>query len=512
MLQIQNLTVYHKQDGKTLLESFSFALHKGDRAVIIGEEGNGKSTLLKLIADPALTEDYVEYTGQIVKNGLKLGYLAQELSLKEKRQSIYTFCSSAEGFFALTPRELHKIAVQFGFSEELFYSDRQVGTLSGGEKVKLQMARILMNDPDILLLDEPSNDIDLQTLEWMEGFMLQCQLPILYVSHDELLIERTANVIIHIEQVRRKTVPRHTVARIPYQEYIERRFSALAHQTQMARKEKAEYDKQMEKFRQIQSKVEHRQNTISRQDPHGGKMLKKKMQSVKSMGKRFERQKEEMTQLPDVEEVILARFPEEISVPAGKVILDASWPALGVGDRVLAENISLKVTGAQKICIIGQNGVGKTTLLRQIALQLLPRKDIHAAYMPQSYEDLLEQDKTPIQFLAQHGDKHSVTQARTFLGSMKYTPYEMEHRVDELSGGQRAKLLFLKMILDGCNVLILDEPTRNFSPLSNPVIREVLRSFGGTIISISHDRKYIREVCDTVYCLTAQGLTQVHDI
>lgn len=506
MLQIKDLTILHKRDGKVLLQNFSFTLGAGDRAVLIGEEGNGKSTLLKLIYNQELVKEYVEYSGEIGKQGLHLGYLAQELSQLEKALTIYDFCCEAQGFIESTPKELYRIAVSLGLDLEFFYSDQQVASLSGGEKVKLQMARILMGEPDILLLDEPSNDIDIQTLEWMERFMNDCGLPILYVSHDETLIERTANIIIHIEQVRRKTLPRHTIARMPYRQYVEQRLAQLSHQTQMARKEKAEREKQMKKFRQIQSKVEHQQNVISRGDPHGGRLLKKKMQSVKSMGRRFERQSEGMTQLPDVEEVILAKFPETTVMPAGKVILEAEWEPLAVQGRILAPRASLKVVGPEKICIVGRNGVGKTTLLRTIAKRLLPRKDIKVAYMPQDYNECLDSQLTPVEYLAESGRKEEITQARTFLGSMKYTPFEMEHRIGELSGGQRAKLLFLKMILQECNVLILDEPTRNFSPLSNPVIREVLRNYGGTIISVSHDRKYIEEVCDTVYDLTNQGL------
>ena len=128
--------------------------------------------------------------------------------------------------------------------------------------------------------------------------------------------------------------------------------------------------------------------------------------------------------------------------------------------------------------------------------------------MPQNYEDQLDLSLSPLEWLSITGDKEETTKIRTYLGSMRYTPDEMFHPMQELSGGQKAKILFLKMILSGANVLLLDEPTRNFSPLSNPVIRQVLKEFGGSIISISHDRKYIGEVADTVYELTPQGLVK----
>ena len=126
--------------------------------------------------------------------------------------------------------------------------------------------------------------------------------------------------------------------------------------------------------------------------------------------------------------------------------------------------------------------------------------------MPQNYEDMLKLDITPVEYLCPDAGKEEKTKIRTFLGSLNYTSDEMEHPISELSGGQKAKIFLLKMSISQANVLILDEPTRNFSPLSGPVIRKMLREFPGAIISISHDRKYIKEVCDKVYVLTKDGL------
>ena len=168
--------------------------------------------------------------------------------------------------------------------------------------------------------------------------------------------------------------------------------------------------------------------------------------------------------------------------------------------------------GSQKLCIVGTNGTGKTTLLHKIADELLKRKDLYAEYMPQDYEELLDFSMTPIDFLDQSGDKEVRTKIRTYLGALKYTADEMNHTIGELSGGQKAKILLLKMSLSGANVLILDEPTRNFSPLSGPVIRQMLKDFPGAVISISHDRKYIEEVCDRVCRLTDHGLEEAEFI
>jgi ATPase subunit of ABC transporter with duplicated ATPase domains len=506
MLQIKNLTVIHKKDLKVLLDDFSFSLNPGNKAVIIGEEGNGKSTLLKLIYDEKLVEDYVEYKGEIIKGTGRIGYVAQELAEEQRSQTVFQYFSESPYFFDLNPKELSEIAVKLGLPHDIYYSQQLVGTLSGGEKVKVQFAKMLMGRPDVLLLDEPTNDIDIDTLEWLEEYINICGLPLIFVSHDETLIEKTANVIIHIEQVRRKTLSRHTIAKMPYTQYLQEREAKLSHQEQIAKKEQSEFEARMEKYRKIYRQVEHEQRTISRGDPSGGRLLKKKMKSVKAMGKRFEKEKESMTQAPDTEEAIMIKFDENITVPKGKTVIDFESDLLCIGERVLSRNIKLMVTGGQKICIIGKNGIGKSTLLKKITEQILDREDIKVGYMPQDYEEMLDLTLTPVEFLSKTGRKEEVTRIRTYLGSMKYTTDEMEHTVSELSRGQKAKLLFIKMILEGCNVLVLDEPTRNFSPLSNPVIRDVLKSYNGVILSVSHDRKYIKEVCDQIYELTEAGL------
>lgn len=533
MIQVKNLHLMHKKDLRTLLDDFSFALNPGDKAVVIGEEGNGKSTLLKWLVNPALVEDYVEAEGEHITGGARIGYLPQELPEEEKGRTIYEFFCGEEEFFLQDPGELGRLAKELGLPADFYYGEQKMYTLSGGEKVKAQMARILLGKPDAFLLDEPSNDIDIDTLEWMERFISEARQPVLYISHDETLIERTANVVIHLEQIRRKTVSRHTVARMPYREYLSHRENVMDNQMQMALDERRQERIRREKLNRIMQRVEHEQNVISRQDPHGGRLLKKKMKAVKSMEKRFDKAAGQMTERPEEEEAILLRFSPDIRLPAGKIVLDFHLDALAAGEtepdfrraglteekkgegtectpsRVLARNIHLLVRGPEKVCMIGRNGVGKTTLLKRIAAELLPRQDIKAAYMPQNYEELLDLDKTPVDYLSKSGHKGEITKIRTWLGSMKYTADEMEHPIRELSGGQKAKIFLLKMNLSGANVLILDEPTRNFSPLSNPVIRQVLRDFGGAIISISHDRKYIGEVCETIYQLTEDGLRRV---
>ena len=513
MLQVRKLHIAMKKDLRELVRDFTFALNPGDKAAIIGEEGNGKSTLLKLIYDENLVEGYVEWSGAIQKDGMILGYLSQELPEEDRDKTAYEFCCGEEAFLDSSPKEVADAAAKLRFPADLFYSDRKMGTFSGGEKVKLRMALLTLRRPDCYLLDEPSNDLDIETLEWLESFIRECPQPVLYISHDEMLLENTANVIIHLEQLRRKTLPRYTVARMGYRRYVEERLSKFAHQEQVAKKEREEERKRQEKLRKIEQKVQHQLDNIAYSDrDHVGKMLKKKMKSVKSMEHRFDREREDMTEFPDSEEAILVGFGPDTAVPGGKTVVDFTLPRLEAGGELLAQNIRLYVRGAEHVCIIGNNGAGKTTLLRQIANELLPRRDLKAAYMPQDYGETVDQGQTPVEFLAKSGEKEELTRVKTYLGSMKYTPEEQGHSIAELSGGQKAKLFFLKMILDGANVLVLDEPTRNFSPLSGPVIRGILRDFPGCIISVSHDRRYIGEACGTLYRMTPGGLVEEENV
>ena len=509
MLQVKNLTITHKKDLTTLVEGLTFTLSPGDRAAVVGEEGNGKSTLLRLLYDPAPAESYVEWTGEIADGGLRKGYLAQELSPDELALPVWAFCQACPAFEGTGPRERDRAARRVGLDAGLFWDDRPMSTLSGGERVKLRLALLLLDGPDLLLLDEPSNDLDLRTLDWLEEFLLGCEVPVLYISHDERLLERTANVVVHLERLRRRTLPRCTVARVGYERYVEERAARFARQEQNAAQERRAYEAKMERYRQIRDKVDHRQATITRQDPHGGRLLKKKMHAVQSLGRRFEREREDMTAMPEWEEAILAAFDEGKSIfPAGKTALRLDLPELRAGERVLSRNIRLWVTGPEKIGIVGPNGAGKSTLLKLAAQELLPRTDLRAAYMPQDYGELLLGDRTPVEMLAPSGRRDDVTRARTLLGNMKYKAEEMEHPAAGLSGGQRAKLLFLAMALNGANVLVLDEPTRNFSPLSAPVIRGVLADFPGAVISVSHDRLYLEQVCTRVVELTENGLAE----
>ena len=509
MMQIKKLTLTHKKDLRVILEDFQLVLNDGDKAVIIGEEGNGKSTLLKWMYDPALTEDYIESTGERIIGKERLGYLPQELPEAEKTKTVYEYFYEKEKFWDQTPKDLAVLARKFGLTEEFFYRDQQMRELSGGEKVKAQMMRLLMEDATVLLLDEPSNDIDLATLELLEKLIREWEHIVVFISHDETLIENTANMVIHIEQIVRKTKSRYTVAKLPYRTYVEERLQNFERQEQKAQSDRREKALRDEKYRKVYQSVQNALNNCSRQAPSVAKNLKDKMHTVKAMNRRFEKEDASMTEMPEQEEAIYFQLGgAEAAMPAGKTVIEYQLPKLETpdGERVLAENITLKIRGPEKICIVGPNGAGKTTLLKKIATELKAREDLRVDYMPQNYEDQLDLSMTPVDFLDSTGEKSERTKIRTYLGSLKYTADEMDHPIRELSGGQKRRVAVAGVMAMKPRILVLDEPAAGLDPEGRDEILSEVKNYhkktGTTVLLVSHSMEDIAKYADRVLVMS----------
>lgn len=506
LLNVQNLTLTHQKDLVNLIENLSFTLKPGERLALIGEEGNGKSSLLRAIWGDASIGAYLQVSGRIV-NPFRTGYLPQELPAEYRGMSAYDYFCASERFFEQTPRQLGALAARLRLPPDVFYSEQRMAEFSGGERVKLQLARLLLDEPELLLLDEPTNDLDGETVRFLADFLCICGLSVLFVSHDEALLERAATGVVLIERLRRRQLPRVSVSRQGYADFVQARADLFAHQEQVARKEREEYAQKMRRFEQIRARVEHDQNAVSRQDPGTARLLKKKMHSVLSMGRRFEREAQEMTAMPESEEAIFAKL-SCTPLPPGKMVLELHMDALCAGGRTLAEDIHIAVRAVDKLCITGRNGAGKSTLLREIHARLKEREDLTVFYMPQDPGSLLDMDKTPLEMLVRTGGKEEQVQNAVALGSMKFTGEEMNHPCRGLSGGQKAKLMFLMMAFSGANVLLLDEPTRNLSPLSAPVVRALFAQYPGCIIAVSHDERLMEAVCTRVLRLTPKGMEE----
>ena len=182
---------------------------------------------------------------------------------------------------------------------------------------------------------------------------------------------------------------------------------------------------------------------------------------------------------------------------------------MSIGDRVLAKKLQLTIRGQDKIGIIGPNGIGKSTLLAKLQQLLSTKREISLGFMPQDYHKKLQLDLSPVDYLSQTGQKEELQKIQSHLASLNFSYPEMHHQIRSLSGGQQGKLLLLDLVLRKPNFLLLDEPTRNFSPTSQPEIRKLFASYPGGLITVSHDRRFLKEVCTSIYRLTDRGLEVV---
>ena len=506
MLQIRHLTITHLKDLKDLVSDLSLTVNAGDKVGIIGEEGNGKSTLLKLLMNDTLVSDYVSYRGKIQKSYSHYAYLPQSLPKNERRLSLNDY------FFGdldvdLDYSKLYRFAQELHFDSERFTSQQTIATLSGGETLKVQLLKILSTNWDILFLDEPSNDLDIDTMIWLENFLQNTPQTVMFVSHDESLLSHAATKIVHLELVKKKQEAKTTVRNLDYENYSQQRQTAFEKQTKDAKKEREEYQKTMEKHRRVKQSVEHvLRNT---HDSTAGRLVAKKMKNVLSQGKRFEREAAELTELPTQADAINLKSPAITPLPSTKRVVTLEQMCLKVGERTLAQNINFELLGQKKIGIIGENGAGKSTFLKELRNLLQKKKGITLGYMPQIYPDSLNEVDSPIDFLTSTREGIEREKILPHLASLQFTRNEVQHSISQLSGGQKAKLLLLKMVLDQANVLLLDEPTRNFSPTSQPQVRKLFTDYNGAIITVSHDRTFLKKVCQKIYRLTETGLEPV---
>jgi ATPase subunit of ABC transporter with duplicated ATPase domains len=355
-------------------------------------------------------------------------------------------------------------------------------------------------------LDEPTNDLDLPTLNWLEDFILKSNLSILFVSHDETLLKHCANRILHLEQTQRKTVPLWTLESLSYDDYLQKRQAGLTRQTALSTKQKAEYEKQLDRWRQIYQKVEYAQNTISRGDPGGARLLKKKIRNLKAVRDRLDN--EEKIKKPDPEEAISLFFDPIEKVYAKKCLLYDHLKVLKFNNRILSEDLEFSVYGQDRIGIIGDNGSGKTTYLKHLVNCALS-KNTKVGVMPQDYDLILPNDQSPIEFLSVERTKDEKTRIMTYLGNLKFTEEEMKQSIGCCSQGQKAKIILTFLVMGDHELLILDEPTRNLSPLTLPVIEDMLKQYHGAVLAVTHDRRFLKNVMESVYEFSAKGIKNV---
>lgn len=511
MFLVDDCTI-KKQNGDILIENLTFQVNPHDRIAIIGEEGNGKSTLIKLIYEDLSDLFTVEYK-RIIRQE-KMAILYQEMDPIWNDSNCIEYClknNPNEEIDIEKYNELEKVEkywLRLKGAVSFLYRDETISTFSGGEKVKIQLLKLLLQEPTMILLDEPSNDLDLNTIEWLEDFILSFEGGCCFISHDEYLLKRCANKIIHLELVNRKTKSKATFYTGDYKSYVTQRSAGIEKMEAIAQNEKLAYRKKMNRVNDIQNAVHSAQNSVSRQAPQAAANLKKKMHSVLSMKERIE--KEGFSTVDTYEEAIDVRF-EDSYLPSKKRIVELVNKTVRIDDNILAENVNFELFGQDHIAIIGANGTGKTTLMKQILESVQNTTGIKVGYMPQNYYEKMDLNKTPLDFLEIALTSEDKQQSYDLLGCMNFTSEEMNHKLKDLSDGQKAKCFFIRFIKDKCNVLLLDEPTRNLSPLSQPVIHRLINDFEGCVCCITHDRSLLDNCFETVYRLENKQLSKIKD-
>lgn len=512
-ITVDHLTITTDK-GKEIIKDLSFRVNSRDKIAVIGAEGSGKSTLLEFLIGterPGFT-----YAGNISYLG-NVGYLPQEIDSMWNDTQVIEFLFKAEPFEILDAdywndySSVVKAFSQVALSEEILY--QEVGVLSGGEKVRIQLAKLILKKPSCFLMDEPTNNLDLNTIRWLESFIKETRFPVLFVSHDEALIRRCATGILYLAYRPYDNKPFSYFSSEDYDSFRKR----LERQVEKAEREKQglkdDIKEMKKKYSEQQSIASGRSSFSSAEDGN----TKSSMASAAAkgaslagrLGKKLQAMQEELEdfEVPHVDQFVKIDFPKNCGIPKGKIVLSLKHFDIEINGRILASSINLDILGPEKVGIVGRNGAGKSTLLKMIR-ENSQMPGIRLGYMPQNFSEILSiPDEPALVHLTRIGA--SEQSARTLMSRMGFTRDEMSNSVSDLSGGQRGKLILMHMVFHEANFLILDEPTRNLSPLTAPVLKEQLQDFPGAILTVSHDRQFLHDVCDRVLELSEAGLSLV---
>lgn len=512
MLNIHDLSVSFS--GTFLFENVTFRLGAGDRIGLVGKNGAGKSTMLKI-----LSRDIAPDSGSIAtEKELRIGFLRQDIDFVQGRSVLEEayqafeeikdvegrlekineqlaertdyesegYSSLIESLSDLTHRfeiiggynyvgETEKILLGLGFKREDF--NNLTDTFSGGWRMRIELAKLLLQNNDVLLLDEPTNHLDIESIIWLEGFLKNYPGAVVIVSHDKMFLDNVTNRTIEISLGKIYDYNK------PYSEYLvlreEMREQQLAAQKNQSKKIE-ETEKLIEKFRAKATKASMAQSLI------------KKLDKIDRI---------EVDE--DDNSVMNISFP--VNLTPGKVVLEMNNVTKRFGDKVIFEDLSLLVERGSKIAFVGQNGQGKSTLIKAIVDEfeydgeIKVGHNVQIGYFAQNQAEYLDGEKTILDTMLDAASDSNRTKVRDMLGAFLFRGDDVEKKVKVLSGGERNRLALCKMLLNPINVMLMDEPTNHLDIKSKNVLKTALRSFEGTLIIVSHDRDFLQGLTDFVY-------------
>lgn len=512
MLNVHNLSVSFQ--GEYLFEEVAFMLNAGDRVGLIGKNGAGKSTMLKL-----LSRELKPDSGTIAADkDVRIGFLKQDIdfvkgrtileeayqafgeikSLEQKLDDIHHQIETrtdyeSESYHNLldmlsdyTHRfdliggyqyqgETEKVLLGLGFQRSDF--DKLTDSFSGGWRMRIELAKLLLQNNDILLLDEPTNHLDIESIIWLEQFLTTYSGAVVIVSHDKMFLDNVTNRTIEISVGKIYDYPK------PYSKFLELRQEIREQQlaSQKNQEKKIQQtEKLIEKFRAKASKASMAQSLI------------KKLDKIE----RIEVDEEDNA-------VMNVRFP--VSVTPGKVVLEIDDVSKSYGEKEVLSHVTLLVERGSKIAFVGQNGQGKTTLAKMIIGEtdyqgtIKLGHNVQLGYFAQNQADYLDGELTVLDTMYHAADDTNRMKIRDILGSFLFRGDDVDKKVKVLSGGERNRLALAKMLLSDFNVLVMDEPTNHLDIKSKNVLKKALQQFEGTLIIVSHDRDFLQGLTDKVY-------------
>lgn len=522
VLSASNLTKVYGTD--VILEGADFHVNNGDRIGLVGRNGAGKTTLLNMITGELTPDD-----GQVfVPADLKIGYLKQRDNFKsddtvieainrifEPLQKLEEEIARAADMIAQNPHdeslinrldqlnqryerqggytyksEVTGILNSMAFNEDFY--DKKTDTLSGGERTRLALAALLLEKPDLLILDEPTNHLDIGMLKWLEQYLASYKGSIIIVSHDRYFLDRCTSRIFEIEHHKLKA--------------YDGNYSAFAEKKRQLR------EAELRAYSNQQREIARQEAMIRRMKERGTEKLAKRAQSRE---KRLEHVQK--LDAPKIQEgKIKISFNQDFQSGSDVITADNLSKSFGFGKdrRLLFENVNMDIKRGEKICIVGPNGVGKTTLLKIILQGLQPDEgrlkighNVTFGYYDQG-QQLLNPSNTVLGEMKETYRMYTDTQMRSLLGRFLFKNDDVFLKVQDLSGGEKARLALLKLMLGGANTLLLDEPTNHMDIESKEVFEEALSEFPGTAIVISHDRYFLQKIPDRILELTSEGITE----